>query len=556
MKPDKPLKSKYRLNEMVTEDLISFSYIGEIVSTQEPIIVWQFKDIYLDTHLVGKLIKNAETLLTLPHPNILPMIDYVYDGIFFYTIYRFDSELMSLDALLLNQKKWNSESLFALVSQILDPLEHLEASGLLCGNITLETILVDPNQKILLANPLIPALILHRNIHKLDILEEALFYAPEFLQQQKVNSKIDVYSMGILLYFLYVCKWPYTTNNSIQKLKRELLKKTPNAQSENPRIGDKLNALIASAMNVNSEARIESISQLRKMYLGKIDPITLPDTTVKPTQSIQTEIAKDLRRIRGQSFITIGKVILFLTAPILLLLAGNMLYIQYLTEIPKVIVPDVVGMPFETADIVLRNRELTVKKGGDRVHPMVPEGYVIETKPPAGREVKQTRPIRVFISKGSGEVTVPDVVGRPIDYAKLVLANSRLQLEVSSENYSSTVPRDYVISQTPSANEMSAIGSPLQVVVSQGYPISVDFSKLKGLFVDSSKTQATFTITIPEDWPTQSVLVQAIVNDEISIVHEFTYYHGDSASFTQDFQADTQIEAFFNGDVAYRTKIQ
>ena len=75
-----------------------------------------------------------------------------------------------------------------------------------------------------LSNISIPTLIIKDNMDTLEIIEEGLFFAPEFLHRQEITSKNDIYSFGILLYFFYACKWPYPYSQDITKLKKSLLK--------------------------------------------------------------------------------------------------------------------------------------------------------------------------------------------------------------------------------------------------------------------------------------------------------------------------------------------
>ena len=169
---------------------------------------------------------------------------------------------------------------------------------------------------------------------------------------------------------------------------------------------------------------------------------------------------------------------------------------------------------------------------------------MIETKPPAGREVKQTRPIRVFVSRGSGTTTVPNIVGRSLDQTKLFMQSSDIQLEIVTSNYSSEYPRDVIMSQFPSKNEIVEIGSSVQVVISKGYPLEMERIKPTGLFGDSEELKIKFYIALPENWPTQNILIQSIYNDETISIHEGEYLGGDTVEFDQVFEPDTLVEAF------------
>ena len=65
-------------------------------------------------------------------------------------------------------------------------------------------------------------------------------------------------------------------------------------------------------------------------------------------------------------------------------------------------------------------------------------------------------------------VPTPDVVGRSVAEARESLAGAGLTLEVASEEFSETVPRDLVISSDPAPGDGAREGGAVAVVVSKG----------------------------------------------------------------------------------------
>lgn len=553
--PNKPIKSLYKIQQELGEDLTSYSYIGVNLRTNQHVLIWQYKDELLDSFAVTKLIRNAEKRISVQHSNLLTMVDYDYDGIFFYTIYDYHPDYQPLSVALQSGTTWNSEQLYMLLKQVIEAAYCMEEAGLLMGEINLNTILVNKSLQVKCSHALLPSLILHRYIDSFDVLEDALFYAPEYLQKQPLNSQTDVYSIGVLLYFLYSTKWPYKTTMSVSKIKRAYLKPPIPANQANSRIGEKLNSLIMNAIATNPTDRIESVKELRSIFLGQAE-LSVASESGNTSKEIETQIAKEIRKNRGKTAVVSLLIAVSIIIPAMLLYGMYVLYMNYLTEIPKVIVPDVVGLRADAAERIFSHNKLRIKDAGDRVHPLIPEGYVIETKPPAGREVKQTRPIRIFISSGSGETTVPNIVGRTLDQTKLFLQNSNILLEIVASNYSAKYPRDVIMSQYPSANETVEKGSSVQVTLSKGYPLDIKREKSSSFFGGEDKIKIAFSINLPEDWPTQSIKVLAIYNDETITIHDGEYYGGDEIEFDDSFEPNTLIEAFFNGEVAYRHKIE
>ena len=82
-----------------------------------------------------------------------------------------------------------------------------------------------------------------------------------------------------------------------------------------------------------------------------------------------------------------------------------------MTSIPEVAVPNLMGLTQEEAERIAKEYNLKSHNAGIRFHPNIEEGLVIETKPPAGRVVKENRVIRMYFSKGVGPILVPDLIG-------------------------------------------------------------------------------------------------------------------------------------------------
>jgi len=129
-------------------------------------------------------------------------------------------------------------------------------------------------------------------------------------------------------------------------------------------------------------------------------------------------------------------------------------------------VPAVTGLPLGEARRALREArfELEVVRVFDDG---VAENVVIAQNPSAETELEVGLAIELTVSKGPKPVAVPNLVGRAQEDAEALLVAASLQVE-TSEDFSNTIPRGSVISQTPPAGEEIAPGSTVSLVVSRG----------------------------------------------------------------------------------------
>ena len=73
-------------------------------------------------------------------------------------------------------------------------------------------------------------------------------------------------------------------------------------------------------------------------------------------------------------------------------------------------VPNVVGKQVSVAKNILEDKHLRVSTS-EVTNPDVPAGQVISQTPGAGEKVKEQRTIHLVVSKGVGDITVPDLSG-------------------------------------------------------------------------------------------------------------------------------------------------
>ncbi len=92
---------------------------------------------------------------------------------------------------------------------------------------------------------------------------------------------------------------------------------------------------------------------------------------------------------------------------------------------------------------------------------------------------------QAFTGDTTPKVTVPSVVGDPVQTARVKLSQARLTVEVTTEA-SDTAPKDEVIAQDPSAGSQVATSSKVTLTVSAG-PEAVQVPDLRGKTLDEAK---------------------------------------------------------------------
>ncbi|MGH2832213.1 MAG: PASTA domain-containing protein, partial [Solirubrobacteraceae bacterium] len=95
-----------------------------------------------------------------------------------------------------------------------------------------------------------------------------------------------------------------------------------------------------------------------------------------------------------------------------------------------------------------------------------PAGQAIGTDPPAGTPVRLGGPVKLLVSSGPAQITVPEVVGDTQAQAKAALSAEGLKLGAVSTQVSTQTPGT-VISQSPEGGQQAAAGSSVDLTLSQ-----------------------------------------------------------------------------------------
>jgi eukaryotic-like serine/threonine-protein kinase len=96
-------------------------------------------------------------------------------------------------------------------------------------------------------------------------------------------------------------------------------------------------------------------------------------------------------------------------------------------------VPAVVGLSPEVAGDVLQARELLFVVSGEQADSEIPKGKIISQEPLPESELKAGSTVKVIVSTGVAQVSVPSVVGIPLDEAKQKLEAKGLAVGKVSE---------------------------------------------------------------------------------------------------------------------------
>lgn len=147
--------------------------------------------------------------------------------------------------------------------------------------------------------------------------------------------------------------------------------------------------------------------------------------------------------------------------------------------------PDLTGKTKDEAPALVTKARFDQPQLSEEFSDTVPAGQVAAQDPAPGASVPHNTVVKVTISKGREPVTVPEVSGKMRDEAAAILTQSGLSPEVS-EDFSDTVPKGAVISQSIKAGTTAFRNDKVGIVVSKG-PQTVTMPNVVGKRVSEAR---------------------------------------------------------------------
>lgn len=128
---------------------------------------------------------------------------------------------------------------------------------------------------------------------------------------------------------------------------------------------------------------------------------------------------------------------------------------------------DITGLTVADAKKLLNADGLGVRKAGTEASDVFEEGEIISQTPEAGEFVEANTTIEVIVSSGPARINILNVKGLTEKEAKTKLEDEGFEVAVKEE-FSDTVEKGKVISQSPGANSLGNKGDTVTITVSKG----------------------------------------------------------------------------------------
>lgn len=445
-----------------------------------------------DNDFVERFKREAQAAGKLSHPNIVNMYDVGYDQGHHYIIMEYvDGE--TLKDYIKREGRLSIESSTRIAAAIGEGLEHAHAMGIVHCDIKPHNILITPNGRVKVTDFGIARAINSSAtlMYTTSVMGSVHYLSPEQAGGKAVDGSTDIYSLGVVLYEMLTGRVPYEGETAISIAIKHVKEKLTPPTRYNPNIPPLLEGVIMKALEKNKEDRYQSIGdfiadlRLSQGFVAPKGPAQMPFDfatqaipTVAPAMPSKRTKAKKLPPYKEEADDKMGGFLYQLThLPQKYIIGGilGLFIVAFLMAFlsfgnfwsnATVVVPNVVGKQVQVAKNILDDHHLRASIS-EVSNPTIPAGQVISMNPEPGAEVKEQRSIHLVVSKGAGELKVPDLKGLTLEQARAKLTDLGLAIGKITAGEDKNLEEGLVISQSPNGATAIAKGSHVDLVINK-----------------------------------------------------------------------------------------
>jgi len=260
------LKGRYQLIRELGGGGMGIVYEGHDSLLDRPVAVKVLSEISrarLGSEGRTRLLREAQAAAKLNHPNIVGIYDAGEDqGISFIVMELVEGES------LYDYKPQSIEEVLAIAQQICAALEHAHTNGIIHRDLKPENVLITPAGKAKLTDfGLARSFSTRVSVDGL-VVGTVFYLAPEAALRQPYDGRVDLYSLGVILYELTTGTLPFSADDPLAVISQHLYAPVIPPRAHKPEIPAALDALIVQLLSKQPENRPASAGEVRKLLIA------------------------------------------------------------------------------------------------------------------------------------------------------------------------------------------------------------------------------------------------------------------------------------------------
>ena len=223
--------------------------------------------------------QEAELLCSLDHQGIVKFLNYVEtpEGVFLIMEYvkgiTLEDFINKKNGLIVEKKA------YPMICEILDAFEYAHSKGIVHRDIKPSNIIIQEDGHIKIMDFGIAQIVSEANMaDSRYIMGTPTYMSPEQIYGRNVDTRSDIYSIGVLIYHMLTGRAPYdSTMLTAQEIRQKVVREDmPRMAEYYPYISNKIQEVVDKATQKIPEARYQSCMEMKAAVKKAIAPDPIP----------------------------------------------------------------------------------------------------------------------------------------------------------------------------------------------------------------------------------------------------------------------------------------
>ncbi len=245
----------YKIHKLFAQGGMASIYLAEQDSLKRKVVL-KFLNADLDESIKKSFIDEGRIIASLKHPNVITIFDVVHgdENNFIAMEYLEGGDLKER-----LKAKINAYEALSIICKIADALHFIHKQGVIHGDIKPANILFRRNNTPVLTDFGVSRRTKDSEVHGGEenssfLYASPIYASPELIQGKSFDYRVDIYSLGIMMYEMLVGEKPYTGETEIQAIANSIQAPIPKL----PKPFDKLQPLLESLLAKDPDERLSN----------------------------------------------------------------------------------------------------------------------------------------------------------------------------------------------------------------------------------------------------------------------------------------------------------
>ncbi len=477
---------RYELHRQIARGGMADVYLARDLLLDRPVAIKVLFDQFSkDKQFVERFRREAQRAANLNHPNIVSVFDWGEERGTYFIVMEY-VEGRSLAEIIKTEGSIHPDKVAEISSEVAAALSFAHRNGIVHRDVKPGNVLVAPNGHIKVADFGIARALTNVQSELTQagtVMGTATYISPEQAQGMEIDPRSDLYSLGVMIYEMLSGRPPFAGETPVAVAYQHVQDSPISLRAAGVSVAESLEAVTMKLLAKNPVNRYPTAEDLRsdlRRYQEGAHDLRLSSPSGVTGRTFQKPIPtsskpKQVKVRRDDGF---RRTALFTVFMGILLVVFGYLVVQFLdtigvedsgntpVELSMSEVPNLIGTPLDEAREILREARLSVQMDY-QTNIDYPENTVFDQEPTAGAKLEPADTVRLWVSKGTGPMTLIKVIGDSVGDAVRDL--EAMGLRVDTLEFEDPVqPAGQVIDQNPVAGSEITPGTRVILFVSKG----------------------------------------------------------------------------------------